>query len=162
MYDRLNDTNNSNDGRGIQHDQERQFKRKWSENPFTKDTKINGIVREQNMKTTVADSAAPKLVKSTQLSGEFRRMHTLQTKRTLRKNVAIFEENTTHRKEDLIGKKDNWDYNKLQKIIGNKQKVFYKTTLLVNKMPIIFFIDSGSPVTLMPKCLFNDITDVEP
>ena len=31
MYGRLNDSNNSNDGRGVQHVQERQYKRKRSE-----------------------------------------------------------------------------------------------------------------------------------
>ena len=30
MYDRVNESNNSNDGREIQHVQERQYKRKWS------------------------------------------------------------------------------------------------------------------------------------
>ena len=31
MYDRLNDSNNSNDGRPVKHVQERPLKRKWSE-----------------------------------------------------------------------------------------------------------------------------------
>ena len=31
MYDRLNDSNNSNDGREIKHVQERPHKRKWTE-----------------------------------------------------------------------------------------------------------------------------------
>ena len=31
MYDRLNSSNNSNDGRITQHIQERHYKRKWSE-----------------------------------------------------------------------------------------------------------------------------------
>ena len=31
MYDRLNDSNNSNDGRNVKHEQERPQKRKWSE-----------------------------------------------------------------------------------------------------------------------------------
>ena len=57
---------------------------------------------------------------------------------------------------------DDWDYNKIQKINGNNQKVFYNTTLLVNESPIQFLIDSGSPVTLIPNCLFNKTTEVEP
>ena len=42
------------------------------------------------------------------------------------------------------------------------QKVFYNTTLLVNERPIKFIIDSGSPVTLIPNCLFNKTTEAEP
>ena len=36
MYDRLNDSNNSNDGRDIKHVQERPQKRKWTERPYLK------------------------------------------------------------------------------------------------------------------------------
>ena len=33
---------------------------------------------------------------------------------------------------------------------------------MVNNVPIKFIIDSGSPVTLIPECLFNDITTIKP
>ena len=33
MYDRLNESNNSNDGKDIQHIEERQYRRKWSDKP---------------------------------------------------------------------------------------------------------------------------------
>ena len=33
---------------------------------------------------------------------------------------------------------------------------------MVNNLPIKFIIDSGSPVTLIPGCLFNDITTIKP
>ena len=57
---------------------------------------------------------------------------------------------------------DNWDYDKIQKINNNKKKGEYiYVTLLVNNVPIKFIIDSGSPVTLIPQSLFNDITRVE-
>ena len=58
--------------------------------------------------------------------------------------------------------KDNWDYNKIQRINNNKKNGEYlHATLLVNNAPINFIIDSGSPVTLIPQRLFNKITDVE-
>ena len=40
-----------------------------------------------------------------------------------------------------------------------KQK---NATLLVNNLPFKFIIDSGSSVTLIPKCLFNKITSLDP
>ena len=52
MYDRLNESNNSNDGKEIQHIQERQYKRKWSDKPVRKDLEKN-----QNTKLTDADNA---------------------------------------------------------------------------------------------------------
>ena len=57
---------------------------------------------------------------------------------------------------------DNWDYDKIQKINNSKKKNDYiYVTLLVNNVPIKFIIDSGSPVTLIPQRLFNEITKVE-
>ena len=57
---------------------------------------------------------------------------------------------------------DNWDYNKIQKINGKRHEAFYDTTLFVDERPIKFIIDSGSPVTLIPNCLFNELTEVKP
>ena len=39
---------------------------------------------------------------------------------------------------------------------------FFTLTALVNKRPIKFIIDSGSPVTLIPKSLFNGATPLKP
>ena len=39
---------------------------------------------------------------------------------------------------------------------------FFTLTALVNKRPIKFIIDSGSPVTLIPKSLFNGSTPLKP
>ena len=57
IHDRLNDSNNSNDGRERQHIQERQNKRKWSEKSSYERPKIR-TVGNQNTKTTGADNAA--------------------------------------------------------------------------------------------------------
>ena len=58
---------------------------------------------------------------------------------------------------------DNWDYNRIQRINDNKQKkIFYNATQLVNNVPIKFIIENGSPVTLIPECLFTDITTIKP
>ena len=57
---------------------------------------------------------------------------------------------------------DNRDYDKIQRINNSKKKNNYiYVTLFVNNAPIKFIIDSGSPVTLKPKRLFNEITKVE-
>ena len=39
---------------------------------------------------------------------------------------------------------------------------FYTRTLLVNNRPIKFIVDTGSPVTLIPKLKFKKITDIKP
>ena len=39
---------------------------------------------------------------------------------------------------------------------------FFTLIALVNKRPIKFIIDSGSPVTLIPKSLFNGTTPLKP
>ena len=39
---------------------------------------------------------------------------------------------------------------------------FFTLTALVNKRPIKSIIDSGSPVTLIPKSLFNGTTPLKP
>ena len=57
IHDRLNDSNNSNDGRERQHIQERQNKSKWSEKSSFERPKIR-TVGNQNTKTTGADNAA--------------------------------------------------------------------------------------------------------
>ena len=66
---------------------------------------------------------------------------------------------------------DDWIPDKIHSI---KQKVnsvgatnkngipFYTRTLLVNNRPIKFIVDTGSPVTLIPKLKFNGITDIKP
>ena len=58
---------------------------------------------------------------------------------------------------------DNWDYDRIQRVENTKQKKgFYNATLLVNNVPINFIIDSGSPVPLIPECLFCKLTPIEP
>ena len=66
---------------------------------------------------------------------------------------------------------DDWIPDKIhsiqQKIIsmGAKSKngiPFYTRTLLVNNRPIKFIVDTGSPVTILPKTTFKTITTIRP
>ena len=66
---------------------------------------------------------------------------------------------------------DDWSPNTIhyisQKIHSTRQMSkdgpdFFTLTSLVNKRPIKFIIDSGSPVTLIPKSLFNGTTPLKP
>ena len=73
------------------------------------------------------------------------------------KRVQYIEKTTSTAEED------NWDYIRIQRKNDNEQKKdFYNATLLVNNVPIKVIIDSGSPVTLIPECLFNDKTTIKP
>ena len=44
----------------------------------------------------------------------------------------------------------------------NGQSLFYTATLVVNNRPIKFIIDTGSPVTLIPKTRFTEVTAIKP
>ena len=73
--------------------------------------------------------------------------------------------------ETSSAEEDDWSPNTIhhisQKIHSTRQMNkdgpdFFTLTALVNKRPIKFIIDSGSPVTLIPKSLFNGATPLKP
>ena len=72
--------------------------------------------------------------------------------------MQITEEVTTHRKEHIVSRRT-------QQIPKNKherrKESFYNAKLLVYEVPIKFILDSGSPVTLIPNCSFNNKFQVE-
>ena len=66
---------------------------------------------------------------------------------------------------------DDWKTNKIhhvkQKIhstrsMNNNGPEFFTLTALGNNLPIKFILDSGSPVTLIPKSQFNKTTPLSP
>ena len=82
------------------------------------------------------------------------------------KKVNRIQEHETSNAEE-----DDWSPNTIhyinQKIHSTRQMTkdgpdFFILTALVNNQPIKFIIDSGSPVTLIPKSLFNRITPLKP
>ena len=73
MYDRLNDSNNSNDGRDIKHVQERPQKRKWHEkNQLRKKNKEDRVTTKKGTKITDAVNVNAKLDKTTHMSRQVR------------------------------------------------------------------------------------------
>ena len=56
IYDRINDSINSNDGKEIKHVQERPYKRKWTGRPDQDRTKKDRKTQDTNNETTVADN----------------------------------------------------------------------------------------------------------
>ena len=73
--------------------------------------------------------------------------------------------------EATSAEEDNWTPNKIHSInktvhstkqISKDGQPFFTVTVLVNNRQIKFIIDSGSPVTLIPKQKFNGITTVYP
>ena len=73
--------------------------------------------------------------------------------------------------EATSAEEDEWTPNKIHLITktihSTKQtasdgQTFITKTALVNNRPIKFIIDSGSPVTLIPKQMFNRITTMRP
>ena len=57
MYDRSNDSNNSNDGRNIKHVQERPRKKIGQRRPVTTKTNNDRSIKNQDTKITGADNA---------------------------------------------------------------------------------------------------------
>ena len=57
IYDRLNNSNNSNDGRNVKHVQERPQKRKWTEKSSYERNKKDRNIKSKDTKTTDADNA---------------------------------------------------------------------------------------------------------
>ena len=164
MYDRLNDSNNSNDGKEIKHVQERPYKRKWTEKTDADKMKKRPEYQKQKSKDNrCGQCGAPNWsrqhicpAKSAESRKCVRRGHYEKMCRLMRR-VQYVDKTTSSAEED------NWDYEKIQRIENTKQKKgFYNATLLVNNVPIKFIIDSGSPVTLIPECLFSKITPIEP
>ena len=163
MYDRLNDSNNSNDGRDIKHVQERPQKRKWTERPvYERNKRRPDCHKERHKDNRCGQCGALNWTrqhicpaKSVECRNCKKRGHYEKMCRIPRR-IQYLEKTTSSAEED------NWDYDKIQKINNNKKKGEYiYVTLLVNNVPIKFIIDSGSPVTLIPQSLFNDITRVE-
>ena len=163
MYDRLNDSNNSNDERDIKHVQERPQKRKWTERPVYERNKRRPDYHKKRYKDNrCGQCGAPNWTrqhicpaKSVECRNCKKRGHYEKMCRIPRR-IQHLEKTTSSAEED------NWDYDKIQKINNNKKKGEYiYVTLLVNNAPIKFIIDSGSPVTMIPQSLFNDITRVE-
>ena len=73
--------------------------------------------------------------------------------------------------EATSAEEDNWTPNKIHSInktihstiqISKHGQPFFTATVLVNNRPIKFIIDSGSPVTIIPKQKFNGITTIYP
>ena len=89
-------------------------------------------------------------------------MSFLQKEGTLRQDVQIIEEKQLIERKSSSAAEDNWDHNKIQKINGSVQRVFYITTLFLNERPIKLILNSGSPVKLISNCLFTKTTEVEP
>ena len=161
MYDRLNDSNNSNDGREVKHVQERPQKRKWQEKASYEKNKRRPEYHKERYKDN-GQCGTPNWTrqhicpaKSVECRNCKKRGHNEKMCR-IPKRIQYVDKTTSSAEED------NWDNDKIQKINNSKKKINYiYVTLLVNNAPKKFIIDSGSPVTLIPQRLFDEITMVK-
>ena len=72
MYDRLNDSNNSNDGKEIKHVQERPYKRKCTAKPDAERTKKRPEYKNKSQKITDVDSAGHQIGRDSTLAQQKR------------------------------------------------------------------------------------------
>ena len=163
MYDRLNDSNNSNDGRDIKHVQERPQKRKWHEKTsYDKNKRRPEYNKERYKDNRCGQCGTPNGTRQHICPAESVECRNCKKRGHYEKMCRIPKKIQHVDKTTSSAEEDNWDYDNIQRINNNKKKNDYiYVNLLVNNAPIKFIIDCGSPVTLIPKRLFNEITKVE-
>ena len=162
MYDRLNDSNNSNDGRNVKHVQERPQKRKWSEKSSYERNKRRPEYQKQKYKDNrCGQCGAPNWSRQHVCPARTVECRNCKKKGHYEKMCRLPKRIQYVDKISSSAEEDNWDYNKIQSINNKKKKEdFFHATLLVNDVPIKFIIDSGSPVTLIPQKLFKGTSEV--
>ena len=163
MYDRLNDSNNSNDGRNVKHVQERPQKRKWSEKSSYERNKKRPEYQKQKYKDNrCGQCGAPNWSRQHICPARTVECRNCKKKGHYEKMCRLPKRIQYVDKISSSAEEDDWDYNKIQSINNNKKKKedFFHATLLFNDVPIKIIIDSGSPVTLIPQKLFKDFSEV--
>ena len=162
MYDRLNYSNKSNNGRDIKHVQERPQKKWHEKTSYDKNKRRPEYNKERYKDNRCGQCGTPNWTrqhicpaKSVECIHCKKRGHYEKMCR-IPKRIQHVDKTTSSAEED------NWDYDKIQRMNNSKKKNDYiYVTLLVNNAPIELIIDSGSPVTLIPKRLLNEITKVK-
>ena len=113
MYDRLNDSNNSNDGKEIKHVQERPYKRKWTEKNRCRQNEEK--TRIPKTKTKRQSLWTMRSTRSAECRKCKRRGHYEKMCRSMRR--VQYVDKTTYSAEE-----DNWDYEKIQRIENTKKE----------------------------------------
>ena len=150
MYDRLKE---------IKHVQERPYKRKWTDK--TDQDKLKRLPENQRNKqrdNRCEQCGAPNWTRQHVCPAKMAKCRNCKRTGHYEKRCRSAKRVQYIKKTTSSAEEDDWDYDKIQRTNDNKQKKdFYIATLLVNNVPKKFIKDSGSPVTLIPECLFNDI-----
>ena len=147
MYDRLNDSNNLNDGRDVKHVQERPQKRKWPEkSSYERNKRRPDYHKERYKDHRCGQCGAPNWTrqhichaKSVECRNCKKRGHYERMCR-IPKRIQHVDRTASSVEED------NWDYDKSKKKINNNKKKgnYIYLTLSVINAPLKFFIDSSS------------------
>ena len=161
MYEKLNESPETEEEKKIRHvDKRKLAKKKQTERyPKTRRLDCNKCGAPNWSKQHECPARGKKCAKCGKLG------HYAKCCRSMRKINHIADEEAESADED------DWIPDKIhliqQKInsVGTTNKngnPFYTKTLLVNNRPIKFIVDTGSPVTLIPKLKFNRTTEINP
>ena len=162
MYEKLNESPETEKEKKIRHVDKRKLTKKKEQTeryPKTRRLDCNKCGALNWSKQHECPARGKKCAKCGKLG------HYAKCCRSMRKINPIADEETESANED------DWIpdkiHSKQQKINSmgttNKNGIpFYTRTLLVNNRPIKFIVDTGSPVTLIPKLKFIRITDTKP
>ena len=159
MYDQKNYSNNSNDGKEIKHVQERPHKRKWTDKSDTNSTKKRLEYQKQEQRDRCGLCGAPSWSRQHVCPAKMAECRNCKTRghyeKMCKSTIRVqYVDRTTSSAEG-----DYWEHHRIHKKNNTTQKKgFHNATLLVKNVQIKIIIDSSSPVTLIPECLFNKIT----
>ena len=162
MYEKLNESPETEEEKKIRHVDKRKLaknKEQTERYPKTRRLDCNKCGAPNWSKQHECPARGKKCAKCGKLG------HYAKCCRSMRKINHIADEEAESADED------DWIPDKIhliqQKInsVGTTNKngnPFYTETLLVNNRPIKFIVDTGSPVTLIPKLKFNRTTEINP
>ena len=166
MYEKMNESKDSEEGTKIKHvDRKRTYQRpqKGGQNKFRKVDCIRCIAPNGN-KSHDCPAKTKKCLSCGKI-GHYARF--CRSKQKTDRRIKHIQQDS----EATSAEEDNWTPNKIHSInntvhstgqLSKDGQPFFTVTVLVNNRPIKFIIDSGSPVTLIPKQKFNGISTIYP
>ena len=123
MYDRLNNSNNSNDELDVKHVQKRPQKRKWPEkSSYERNKRRPDYNRERCKDNRCGQCGAPNWTRQYIRPAKSRECRNCK-KRGHYEKMCRIPQRIQHVHKTASAEEDNWDYDKIQKINNKKQRL---------------------------------------
>ena len=163
MYDRLIDSNNSNDEREQNRFRNSHTKGSGQKNPIRTGKKKTGKPKIQTERQSMRTMRPPYWTRQHVCPEKKNEYKNCKSRGHYEKMCRSMKRVQCVKRTTPSAEQDDGNYNKIQKINDAKQmKSYYNATLLVNNVPSHFIIDSRSTDTLFSESFFNSVSNVEP